>query len=128
MNASRLVIGAVALVAVSRLAVPGAVCAQDLAKVAPNSAKVLLDNDRVRVIEINVKAGEKIPMHSHPAYVLYSMTSGKTKSTTADGKTTERETKAGTATWNDGETHSAENTGTTDGRVLLVELKEPQKK
>lgn len=128
MNASRLVIGAAALLAALGLPAPRTAWAQDVVKVAPNQAKALLENDRVRVVEVKIKAGEKLPMHSHPAYVLYSLTSGKTKSTAPDGKTTERETIAGTASWNDAQTHSTENVATTDGHVLLVELKEPQKK
>lgn len=97
--------------------------AQDMVKVAPKNCTVLLENDRVRVVRVVLKAGEKLAMHSHPAYISYSFAAGKTKFTSADGKTDERETKAGTAIWRDAETHAAENTGTTDGRVLVIELK-----
>jgi mannose-6-phosphate isomerase-like protein (cupin superfamily) len=54
---------------------------------------------------------------------VYALTSGKTKYTFSDGKTEEREVKAGTAVWSDGVTHSAENIGTTETRALVVELK-----
>jgi quercetin dioxygenase-like cupin family protein len=43
---------------------------QDLVKVAPKICKVLLENDRVRVLEIRFKPGGKLPMHSHPAYIV----------------------------------------------------------
>ena len=67
-------------------------------------------------------------MHSHPAYVVYSFSSGKAKFTSPDGKTTERDLKAGEATWNSGETHATEGVGSGEAHVLLVELKEPQTK
>ena len=97
--------------------------AQDMVKVAPKNCKVLLDNDRVRVIRVVSKPGEKMEMHSHPAHVVYGLTSGKEKFTSADGKTEERELKAGQAVWSDVVTHSSENTGTTEDRALVIELK-----
>jgi quercetin dioxygenase-like cupin family protein len=104
------------------LAMP-AVRAQDIVKIAPKNCNVLLDNDRVRVLQVVTKPGEKIEMHSHPANILDALSSGKAKFTLADGKTEERELKAGQAVWSDAVTHSSENTGTGEGRVLVIELK-----
>ncbi len=97
--------------------------AQDIVKVAPKNCRVLLDNDQVRVIRVTLKPGEKLDMHSHGANIVYSLTGGKAKYTMADGKTEERELKAGQAVWSEAVTHSTENTGTTDSRALLIELK-----
>ena len=69
--------------------------AQDAAVVAPDSYKVLLDNDRVRVLEYQIKPGKKDAMHSHPAYIVYTITPGKFMFTFPDGKTMERESKTG---------------------------------
>ncbi len=102
--------------------------AQDPAKVTPNTHKVLLENDRVRVLDIRVKPGTKVPMHSHPDYVVYALSDFKVKFTFPDGKTAEVEGKAGEATWRDAETHAAENVGTTELHVLNVELKGAAKK
>ena len=101
----------------------GAVLAQDMVKVAPNNSKVLVDNDQVRVVEVSLKPGEKLPMHSHPSYVVYFLTGGKVKTTTADGKSTEVEHKAGEAIWSEPVTHSNVNIGTTLQKALVVELK-----
>ena len=101
----------------------GTVMAQDMATVAPKTAKVLLDNAQVRVLEVNVKPGEKIGMHSHPGNVVYFVSSGKTKTTLADGKVTETEHKAGETVWSDPVTHSNENSGTTTMKVIVVEVK-----
>ena len=100
----------------------GTALAQDPVKVAPNNFKVLLENDRVRVLEFRSK-GEKIPMHSHPDCLIYNFVTGKTRFTSAGGKTTERESKAGDVTWREAETHASEYIGTGEAHALLVELK-----
>ncbi len=100
---------------------------QDVAKVAPNNCKVLLENDRVRVVEIWIKPGEKLAMHSHPASLTYVLTAGKLKTTVPDGKTVETEAQAGQTLWNDGGGHEQVNVGTTEVRALVVEMKTPAK-
>ena len=97
--------------------------AQDMVKIAPKNCTVALDNDHVRVVRVVIKPGEKLAMHSHGANIVYALTSRKTKNTFPDGKTEEREVKAGQAVWSDGVTHSTENIGTTEYRALVVELK-----
>jgi len=102
----------------------GKVWAQDPVKVAPKNFKVVLENDHVRVLDFHSKAGDKIPMHSHPGYVAYSITgSGKTTFTFPDGKTTVVPADAGQVTWRDAETHATEYTGKGETHVILVELK-----
>lgn len=112
----------VVFVTLAAFAVPVA-RAQDMVKVAPKSCKVLLDNDRVRVLRVVTKPGEKLEMHSHPANMVYAISSGKAKFTSTDGKSEERELKAGQAIWSDAVTHSSENVGTAPTRVLVIELK-----
>jgi len=41
----------------------------------------------------------------------------------ADGKTQERELKAGQTTWSEAGSHSTENTGAAVSRALVIELK-----
>jgi len=122
MNNNRLLAVSVVFVAVLLVTVTS-VRAQDMVKVAPKNCTVVLDNDHVRVVRVVIKPGEKLAMHSHGANIVYALSSGKTKYTFPDGKTEERETKAGTAVWSDSVTHSAENIGTTETRALVVELK-----
>ena len=87
----------------------GTALAQDPIKVAPNNFKVLLENDRVRVLEFHSKPGEKIGMHSHPASIIYIISgSGKTKFTAGNGATKEREVTVGATSWRDAETHASE--------------------
>ena len=99
------------------------VYAQDPAQVAPKSNKVILDNDRVRVLDVMLKPGEKMPMHSHPDNILYVIAGGKSSSTDAQGKTSERMSKDGECVFREAETHSVENTGSKPIHVLNIELK-----
>ncbi len=102
--------------------------AQDPVKVSPETTKVLLENDRVRVLDVRVKPGEKEPMHSHPANVVYCLSDSKIKLTYPDGKTEERECKPGVARWSEAVTHASENVGTTEHHLVQVELKGAAKK
>jgi quercetin dioxygenase-like cupin family protein len=96
--------------------------AQDLAKVSPD-ARVIFENDRVRVLDVQHQPGGKEPMHTHPAYVAYSFTNSTAKTTFADGKTVVKERKAGEAAWGEPVTHSVENVGTTEFHMLIIEMK-----
>ena len=102
--------------------------AQDVVKVSPETHKVLLENDQVRVLDVRVKPGEKVPMHSHPANVVYFLSDAKTKFTYPDGKTEEREGKAGAAVWSEAVTHATENVGAAMLHVVQIELKGAVKK
>src|SRR5215467_731649 len=104
-----------------------AAVAQDAVKVSPETHKVLLENDRVRVLEVRVKPGEKVAMHSHPDSMLYYLSDARLKITYPDGKSEERVVKAGTAVWSKAVTHMAENVGTTELREIHTELKEAAK-
>jgi len=97
--------------------------AQDLAKVMPEDVKVIVDNDRVRVLEVLHKPGMKEPMHSHPAYVAVFLSATRVKVTTPDGKTVEKDRKAGEVSWSEATTHALENIGTADQHVIVIELK-----
>ncbi len=103
--------------------VAGMIYAQDVAKVAPDSHTVLLENDQVRVFKVNLRPGQKVPMHSHPHNVAYFLTDGKVKITLPDGKTEERNVKAGMSSWSEAATHAAENIGDADFQEIQIELK-----
>jgi len=104
-----------------------AVLAQDILKVAggPETHKVVLDNDQVRMLDARLQPGQKVAMHSHPANTVYYVTDCKLKVTSPDGKTTVAEPKAGTAIYRGGETkHAAENVGSAECHLVQTELKE----
>ena len=112
-----------ALAASVSMVVAQAALAQDPVKLSPRMYTVLLENEHVRVLEFRAKAGEKEPMHSHPAGVVYVLNGGKARVTTPDGKSEERESKADAAIWLEPVTHAYEWVGPADGRVLIIEMK-----
>lgn len=97
--------------------------AEDLLTVMPDDVKVIVDNDRVRVLDVLHKPGVKEPMHSHPDFVAVYLSDTRVKVTTPDGKTVEKDRKAGTAAWSGPTTHALENIGTGDQHVIVIELK-----
>jgi len=115
-------------VTVSVISLHGIAIAQDSAKVAPKNVKVILENNQVRVLEVRIKPGEKVPMHSHPAHVTYTLSDVKGKYISSDGETTVGEAKPNTVFWSEAVTHASENLGTSEIHAVVVELKESPKK
>jgi beta-alanine degradation protein BauB len=97
--------------------------AQEVSKVAPKNFKVVLDNEKVRVIDDQSNPGDKAGWHSHPDMLIYVIEGGTVKATTKDGKTKTTEFKKGQTVWTDAVTHETENIGKTKIHFLLVELK-----
>lgn len=116
----------VALFAVVGFGKP-AIAAPDVCQVAAaDTCHVMLENDQVRVIHFISKAKSKLAMHSHPNHVIYFLTGGtKSRFTMPDGKTQDREGKKGEAVWVPAGDHATESLSTTDGEVLIIELKKP---
>jgi len=102
---------------------PMAAAAQDPAKVDAGHYKVLVDNDAVRVLRIQVPAGDKSPMHSHPDAMLVSLADSKARFTLADGKTQDSVIGKDTAMYTPATTHSPANVGTAPVDAILVEFK-----
>ncbi len=100
--------------------------AQDPVEVGPDVYKVLFENERVRVCEAHFTPGQSIAMHSHPDHFVYVISPGTLRLTYPDGRTNEVEAKAGEVMWIAAETHAGQNIGSTDVRLLVTELKEPQ--
>ena len=97
--------------------------AEDAVAVAPHVYQVILENDRVRVLEFRGKPGDKSEMHAHPAMVAIAITDGTFRFGFQDGQTAEAELKAGEAMYQEAVEHTTEITGTGEVRALLVELK-----
>ena len=114
--------GAVAVAISIAVALATESLAQDRVAAVPDT-KVLLENKCVRVYYNDMAIGEKVPMHSHPRYVVYAFKPFKTLVTLPDGTHHMTEHKAGDVYWNEAITHTAENIGETEVHNLNVELK-----
>ena len=102
----------------------GAARADDPVHSDGDKYKVLLENDRVRVLGYTDQPGEKTQQHLHPSFVVYAVGSFKRRLTLADGRVLTREFKAGDILYSQGETHIGENIGTTPTQVIMVEVKD----
>lgn len=103
--------------------------AQDAVKAEPRSYRVILENDKVRVLEYIARPGLGVcgvGKHSHPDHVAVALTPAKVKVTQEDGKIVIADIKAGTAFWEPAETHIAENIGGSGSRCLLIEIKDKE--
>jgi quercetin dioxygenase-like cupin family protein len=95
---------------------------QDALSVGPTIYRLILENERVRVMEVRFQPGEKITAHTHPDHVVVVTSAGKLAITNASG-TQEFDAKVGDAFFIPAETHSAENVGTTEFAGVVTELK-----
>jgi quercetin dioxygenase-like cupin family protein len=97
--------------------------AQDPVKVAPQLCVVPLENAKVRLLETRISPGQKLPMHSHPDYAIYALTTATLRLRNADGSTRDVHVVPGMASWSGSQRHEVENIGDTESRVLHFELK-----
>jgi quercetin dioxygenase-like cupin family protein len=88
--------------------------------------QVKFENDRVRVLELHLRPGEREAQHTHPQYVLYALTDYRVRNTKADGTVQIFDRKTGDVFWGEPVTHGGENIGSTDVRAVIVELKPPK--
>jgi hypothetical protein len=101
---------------------PGSVSGQ------PIGERLLLENDRVRVWMDVVAPGAEQPVHTHrTAYLSVMLTDAHAQVVGADGEVRYDVDRAeGTATWFGPErvpvTHTLRNLGTSEVRVLIVEV------
>ena len=96
---------------------------QDAVTVAPHLYKVVLENERVRVLEIRSLPGERTEMHTHPNQVAVAIGDGKYRFTSPDGQSMEVELTAGQVMYLPPVEHTTEIIGTKEARVVLIELK-----
>jgi quercetin dioxygenase-like cupin family protein len=108
------------------IAVPAAL-AQDPTKVDAKHYKVEFQNSRVRIVRAHYGPHEKSVMHNHPDLVAIFQTDGRVKFTYPNGKTEERDIKAGQALWTPATRHLPENLTDNDMEVILVEFKNRHK-
>ncbi len=95
----------------------------DPVEVSPDSYKVLLENDQVRVLQMDLKAGETDETHSHPSETVYFVKGGKAKIHLPDGGVVEADIPDGHVMWNEAWTHRVENVGSSDILAVIVEAK-----
>lgn len=104
-------------------------CAQDPMKVGPIVyKKILLENDKVRIMSVEFAPGQAMPMHSHPQHSGYIL-SGGTIQITEKGKPAQIfNLKTGDALYFPAITHMGKNIGKTTIKLVITEIKPAMKK
>ena len=96
----------------------------DVLKAAAKAYKLLMENEKVRVLDLHLKSGEKAPMHNHPHdNVVYVLKNARFRLVFSNGKSGEFDLKSGETLWMEAGSHSTENIGTSPGHNIVVELK-----
>jgi hypothetical protein len=91
---------------------------KDLLKLAPKSAKLLLENQHMRVTEVTVRPGEKQPLHQGLHRVVYSLTDYQIR---MGGD--EYQFQSGDVHFHGPGEHAVENTSGTMARYVVFELR-----
>jgi hypothetical protein len=101
--------------------------AQDKAKAKsselPPITKVVLENDKVRVLESTFKPGDVSPNRVRNPRVSYVAKGGTLERTYPDGRKTIVDRKTGSAEWNERDTYSVKNIGKTTVVLIGTEVK-----
>jgi hypothetical protein len=106
---------------------PEALHAQDAAKVAPHLYRVVLENDKVRVLDYASEPGTGVcgvGRHWHPGHVTVQLTPVKVRVTPEGGSPTEIDVPAGAVFWEPAVSHTTENVGRGTSHAYIVEIKD----
>ena len=95
----------------------------DAVAVAPHLHKVVIDNEKVRVLDVVVPPGSRAEMHNHPANVIVTIDGGVLYMTFPDGTSKEVTLESGAVSYSPGSEHIVENKSETTVRVYQIELK-----
>ena len=96
---------------------------EDAVTVAPEHYKVVLETDRVRVLEFSAPPGDKTQMHTHPDQVAVGIAGADYRFYTPDGQVADVALETGQVFFVEAVEHATEITGTRQARAIVVELK-----
>lgn len=105
------------------LFVAGAAHGQDALTVAPDVYKRAFENERMRVLEANLRPKSKADWHSHPEHLLYMLSEGTLVFQSQNKKPYEMSFAAGQTLLLPAQTSAIENDSDKPVRFLVVELK-----
>ena len=93
----------------------------DPVKSSPDNYKLLFENEHVKVLEMDLKAGKTDNEHSHRAETVYFISGGKAKIHLPNGEVMEADIPDGHVMYSEAWTHRVENVGTKDIKAIIVE-------
>ncbi len=97
--------------------------AQDASQLDSDHANIIFENENVRIIEVNLAAGESQTMHHGINRLIYSLTSYQIEFISDKMETMETKMEAGDTHWHTADKHAVENIGETLAHYLIFEFK-----
>jgi quercetin dioxygenase-like cupin family protein len=95
---------------------------QDALSAASNVYEAVMENDRVRVLRVVFRPGDRAAPHHHPDHLAVAIKGGKLR-LTASGKSDTVDIEPGQTLYLDEVTHNAENVGDSEIDLIVIELK-----
>lgn len=89
----------------------------------PDLYHVVMENERVRVLEYRDRPGNRTTPHAHPDSVMITLSAFRRRLIDGD-RTAEIDLEPGLVRWLGAQIHAGENIGDTETHVIFVELKE----
>jgi len=89
--------------------------------------KVILDNEKVQVMQVEIPAGTVIPMHQDPENVGYVLAGGKMEVTKEGQEPMVMDLNEGDAMYMPAESHMLKNVGTTTVKLVVTTMKSGNK-
>ena len=95
----------------------------DAVTIAPHLHKIIFENERMRLLEVTVKPGERAEMHSHPENIVYILTPGVMRFTNQNSESKDVAFSIGDTSYAATTTHAVENIGNTELKAIQLEFK-----
>jgi beta-alanine degradation protein BauB len=95
----------------------------DIVAISPDVHKVLFENGTIRVLEVTVKPGGTVPLHTNPENINYILKPGTLRLIDPDGSSVDIQLTEGQVIPAPVGRHAVENVGKTEVRTLCIELK-----
>jgi hypothetical protein len=97
---------------------------RDPAVTNPDLYRVIMENERVRVLEYRDRPGDRTDPHGHPDSIMVTLSAFRRR--LIDGeRSADVDLTEGLVRWLPAQEHAGENIGDTETHAIFVELKEP---
>ena len=90
---------------------------------SPKNYTLLFEDDTHRVLEMNLKAGERDNEHSHTSEIVYFVTGSSLRIRLPNGESMDADVPDGHVMAHEAWTHTVENTGSKDLKAIIFETK-----
>jgi beta-alanine degradation protein BauB len=95
----------------------------DIVQISPDVHRVIFENDTIRLLEVTVKPGATVPMHTNPENINYILAGGTLRLVNPDDSVVDVQVVERQVIPAPVGRHAVENIGPTEVRTLCIELK-----